>query len=124
MPRFSYTAPMTKEFAARRLDVKAFAEAGARTAGVEPLRTFPRLVAETFGGDAGDTEVTWSAQGELRNPLHVNPEVWLHLEAQAPLTLTCQRCLGPVESLVTVARMFRFAPDEDTAAAQDEEAEE
>jgi uncharacterized protein len=114
---------MSKEFAARRLDVKGFAEEGATLKGEQPLREHARLLAETDGRGAS-SPVTWSASGELRNPRHVHPEIWLHLEAQTVLPLTCQRCLGPVDVTVAVDRTFRFAPDEDMAAAQDEESEE
>jgi uncharacterized protein len=114
---------MSKEFAARRLDVKGFAEEGASLQGEEPLRDHARLLAETDGRGASSA-VTWSVTGELRNPRHVHPEIWLHLQAQSLLPLTCQRCLGPVEVSVAVDRAFRFVPDEDMAAAQDEEAEE
>ncbi|HSV34384.1 MAG TPA: DUF177 domain-containing protein [Ramlibacter sp.] len=114
---------MTKEFSARRLDVKSFAEDAAALAGGDPVAMHPRLMAETQGRGA-DGLVTWSASGELRNPRHVHPEAWVHLRAQARLPLTCQRCLGPVDVDVAVERSFRFAPDEDIAAAQDEESEE
>jgi uncharacterized protein len=114
---------MTKDFAARRLDVKTFAEEGAHLHGQEPLREHERLMAETQGRGS-ETAVHWSATGELRNPRHVNPEIWLHLQADAILSLICQRCLSPVDLPVSVDRSFRFVPDEDMAAAQDEEAEE
>jgi uncharacterized protein len=114
---------MSKDFAARRLDVKGFAQEGAVLRGHEPLRHLARLLAETQGRGA-DAPVKWVAQGELRNPGHVNPEIWLHLQADAVLALTCQRCLTEVEVPVTVDRRYRFAPDEEAAAAQDEEAEE
>ncbi|MBG9387895.1 YceD family protein [Caenimonas aquaedulcis] len=114
---------MTKEFPPRRLDVKAFAEAGATLRGEEPLARYARLVAETQDTES-PAPVVWSATGEMRNPGHVNPEIWLHLEAGAVLALTCQRCLGPVDVNVTTDRRFRFVADENLAAAQDEEAEE
>jgi uncharacterized protein len=60
----------------------------------------------------------------MRHPRHVAPQIWLHLKAGALLSLTCQRCLQPVEVPVAVERSFRFAPDEQTAAAQDDESEE
>jgi len=114
---------MSREFAARRLDVKGFAEDGRAISGEQPVQKHERLMAETQGR-GGESPVTWSATGELRNPGHVHPEVWLHLKANAVLSLTCQRCLGPVEVAVAVERSFRFVPDEDMAAAQDEESEE
>jgi uncharacterized protein len=114
---------MSKDFAARRLDVKGFAQEGGVLHGREPLRSLPRLLAETQGRGA-DAPVNWNAEGELRNASHVNPEIWLHLRAETVLALTCQRCLTEVDVPVTVDRRFRFAPDEDAAAAQDEEADE
>lgn len=114
---------MSKEFAARRLDVKSFAEDGGVISGQEPLQQHERLMAETEGRGS-QVPVTWSANGEMRNPQHVHPEIWLHLKANALLPLTCQRCLAPVEVGVGVDRSFRFVADEDMAAAQDEASEE
>jgi uncharacterized protein len=68
--------------------------------------------------------VQWSAQGDLRNPQHVNPEIWLHLQASTALPMTCQRCLEPVDVPLSVDRPFRFVADEETAAAQDDASEE
>jgi uncharacterized protein len=114
---------MSKEFVARRLDVGRFAEEGAALTGHESVREHPRLMAETQGRGAA-SPVAWSAVGELRNPRHVHPEIWVHLKAQAVLALTCQRCLGPVEVPIAVQRSFRFVADEGTAATQDELSEE
>ena len=58
------------------------------------------------------------------NPRHVQPEIWVHLQADTRLPLVCQRCLLPVDVPVAVDRSFRFVADEATAAAQDDEAEE
>ncbi|HWI81091.1 DUF177 domain-containing protein [Ramlibacter sp.] len=114
---------MAKEFIARRLDVRRFAEEAGALEGREPVQKHERLMAETQGR-GGAYAVSWSAAGEMRNPGHVHPEVWVHLRAQAVLPLTCQRCLGPVEVPLAVDRSFRFVADEDMAAAQDETAEE
>lgn len=121
--RFSYTARMPKEFIAQRLDVKTFAEDGAQLSGADILGAYPRLMAETEGRGA-ERPLAWSAQGETRNPRHVQPEVWLHLQADTVLSLSCQRCLAPVDVPVSVDRSFRFVADEATAEAQDDEAEE
>jgi uncharacterized protein len=114
---------MSKEFVARRLDVKEFAEQGATLDGEDQVREHQRLLAETQGL-GGAAPVTWSATGELRNPRHVQPEIWLHLRAHTVLALTCQRCLAPVDVPLAVQRSFRFVADEDTAAAQDDDSEE
>lgn len=114
---------MSKQYTARRLDVRRFAEEGAALSGRELVGKHERLMAETQGR-GGMSAVTWSASGEIRNPRHVHPEIWVHLRADAVLPLTCQRCLGPVEVPLAVDRSFRFVADEDMAAAQDELAEE
>jgi uncharacterized protein len=114
---------MTKEFAARRLDVKGFADEGASLSGVSAVQQHARLMAETQGRGS-QAPVSWSASGEMRNRQHVQPEIWLHLKAQVTLPLTCQRCLEPVDVPVSVDRWFRFVSSEEMAAAQDDESEE
>jgi uncharacterized protein len=114
---------MAKDFDPHRLDIRRFAEAGAELEAQERLPTLPRLLAETEGPQA-DRTVHWTARGELLNPNHVHPEIWVHLQADAALPLVCQRCLQPVEVPLAVDRSFRFVADEATAAAEDDEAEE
>ena len=114
---------MKKETDPRRLDVKRFAEDAGQLQAEAPLREWSRLLAEAEGRGA-ESPVRWTAQGESRDRGHVRPEAWLHLHADAHLQLICQRCLQPVEMEVNVDRSFRFVPDEATAAAQDDEAEE
>jgi uncharacterized protein len=114
---------MQKEFRPRHLDVRRFAEEGATLSASEPVQKHERLMAETQG-QAGASAVSWSASGELRNPAHLQPQIWLHLRADAVLPLTCQRCLGPVEVSLSLERSFRFVATEELAAAEDEIAEE
>lgn len=114
---------MAKDFDPHRLDVRRFAEEGAELSAEDPVASYPRLLAESDSGAPGRA-VQWTARGELLNPQHVNPEIWLHLEAGAELPLVCQRCLQPVDVRLAVDRSFRFVADEATAAAQDDEAEE
>jgi uncharacterized protein len=114
---------MKKVFDASRLDVKAFAEEAGQLAGEDRLGRHPRLMAETAGRGA-ETPLSWSASGELRNPRHLHPEIWLRLHARTVLPLTCQRCLSPVDVAVEVERPFRFVQDEDVAMAQDDSSEE
>ena len=114
---------MKRRFSAQRLDVRAFADEGGELSGSSRLREFPRLAAEAKG-DAGDRPVEWAVRGELQNPGHVHPQVWIHLRGNTLLPLTCQRCLEPVEVPVRIERSFRFVADEQTAAAEDDESEE
>jgi len=114
---------MAKDFDPHRLDVRRFAEDGGEIDTSERLRSFQRLVAETQDANL-DRNVRWHARGELRNPGHVQPQVWVHIEADASLPLVCQRCLTPVDVPLQVRRSFRFVADEATAAAEDDESEE
>lgn len=114
---------MAKDHDPHRLDVRRFAEEGAELERQDGLAAYRRLSAET-AEPAPERIVHWSARGELLNPQHVHPEVWVHLTADATLPLVCQRCLQPVEVPLAVDRSFRFVADEATAAAEDDEAEE
>jgi len=114
---------MAKDFDPQRLDVRRFAEEGAELAADDPLPRYARLLAETAGAGA-DRHVHWKAHGEMLNPHHVQPEIRVHLAADANLPLICQRCLAPVDVPLEVDRSFRFVADEATAAAEDDESEE
>ena len=114
---------MNKEFVASRLDIKSFAQAGAELSGQIPVKDFSRLAAEAQT-DAGAQLIDWHAGGELRPASGGADQIWLLLDASVTLPMTCQRCLTPVDIQLSVDRPFRFVPDEEAAAAQDEEAEE
>ncbi|WP_372661836.1 DUF177 domain-containing protein [Hydrogenophaga sp.] len=109
-----------------RLDVKAFAQAGARLQMQDPLERFERLQQELHQPeDPVGMPVSWTIQAELRPGAQGGaPAAWLHLEADARVALTCQRCLGPVEAPLQVDNWFRFVADEATAEAQDDDCEE
>lgn len=117
---------MKKDFDAAQLNVPAFAQAAAALSGAEPLAAFERLRAEASPQYAQDAlgEVRWSARGELRTATGGGAVPWLHLQASATVPLVCQRCLQPMQEALAVDRWFRFVADEETAALEDEEAEE
>ncbi|MGE5117735.1 MAG: YceD family protein [Betaproteobacteria bacterium] len=110
----------------QRLDVEAFARDGGTLEGAVPLALLPRLLEAGHAGQrpGADDAVRWRAYGEWRRTPGSGPQPWLHLQADAELALECQRCLGPLPTALQVDRWFRFAPDEDTAAALDAEVEE
>lgn len=114
---------MSKEFDPGRLNVNRFAETGESQSGLEPVQRFKRLAAE-MAVPAEGAQVRWAAAGQSRSGGHGTPVPWLHLEADTVIPLTCQRCLAPVDTELHVDRWFRFAPDEETAAAEDEDSEE
>ena len=117
---------MTREFVPGRLDVVGFAEAAATLSGIDPLPTYARLRAELAdpAADATGLTVNWQAEGANRDGATGKPVPWLHLSVQTRVPLTCQRCLAPVDIDLDVDRWFRFAADEASAAAEDEESEE
>lgn len=103
-----------------------FAEAAATLSGNDPLHTYARLKAELAEPAADSTVsiVDWQADGANRDGATGVPVPWMHLSAQTRVPLTCQRCLAPVDIDLHVDRWFRFAADEASAAAEDEESEE
>jgi uncharacterized protein len=114
---------MSTEFNAHRLDVKAFAQAGATLRGRDLLSKYERLLEEA-GGQGGERAVQWEVRGAVQRDAAGFAQIWLYLQAQVSLPLTCQRCLGPADIDVTVDRAFRFVATEEQAAAEDEEADE
>lgn len=114
---------MTAPKQARGLDIKAFAQSGGERQQEDRLADHPRLLEEASGRGA-DRPVRWRALGQMRGAAGVVPHIWLHLMAEAELTLTCQRCLEPVDEPLAVDRWFRFVADEAQAAREDEDADE
>ena len=112
---------------ASRLDARRFAEASGHLQGDCAASEFTRLAVDLHPDGLVDatTSVAWQADGELRgaDPTAASA-VWLHLQAQATVPLTCQRCLGPVQTPLVVDRWFRFVATEAQAEAEDDDAEE
>lgn len=123
-----YTAPMKtnshKTWNIRRLDVRAFAEAEASWEEQLSLGDLERLAQERCLGDDRPGLVSWHAHGEMRPGTGGAPVVWLHLRANTTVPLSCQRCLGPVDTGLVVDRRFRFVADEATAEAEDDDSDE
>jgi uncharacterized protein len=106
------------------LDVLAFCRAGDNLSGAWPLVQMQRLAASLDGAPAADAVAAWSAKGLLRPVAGGQPEVWLHLQGAAAVTLQCQRCLRAMTEDLAVDRHFRFVRHEDEAARLDEEIED
>jgi uncharacterized protein len=110
-----------------RLDARRFAEANGHLQGELAVGELTRLEADLHpeGLVGVAAPVAWQADGELRGAEQAAASsVWLHLQAQATVPLTCQRCLGPVQTPLMVDRWFRFVATEALAEAQDDDAEE
>jgi uncharacterized protein len=119
---------MTKDrrFDPQRLDVMAFAAAGAALSQSAPPAQFTRLSTGLLAlpGDRLEPPVQWAASGETRRVTGGSLAHWIHLEAQAEVTLQCQRCLQAMRQPIAVDRWFQFVDSEDEAARLDEESEE
>ena len=114
---------MSKTFQARRLDVASFADAKATLSGVDPLQKYERLMQEVQA-PVPNLTINWRAVGGHRKAINGSVYPSIHLSAEGVLPLTCQRCMGEVTTPVAVDRHLLFVPDEDTAAALDDESED
>ena len=110
-----------------RLAVASFAAEEGELAGEWPMADLPRLaasLAQPAEVDADVPPVRWrAAGGHLRLP-GAGRQPMLHLEADASVTLECQRCLEPLHERLRVDRRFVFVEGEETAAALDLDSEE
>ena len=113
----------SKAFNVQHLDIAAFAQGEHTLQGQTPLAVYPRFAEEVLGDPAAES-VTWHAQGQWQAQTGGAGHAWLVLEVHTQATLTCQRCLQPVEVPLEVQRDFRFVKDEATAQAQDDDSEE
>ena len=114
---------MKHAFDATHLPIATFAQGQGTHAGEERLSHFARLM-EQSQGLGGETFVTYSVLGEMRPDAAGSEEPWLHLAAQATLSLICQRCMAPVDEVIRFERDFRFVASEALAEVEDEESEE
>ena len=69
--------------------------------------------------------MAWQAVGERRRRYAAaESRAWLQLTLDTDVKLTCQRCLGPVETPLKVERWFQFVAGEEQAAQLDADSEE
>jgi uncharacterized protein len=110
-----------------RLDARRFAESGGDVGGELPVSALERLMVDLCAQEpsAANPVVRWQARGELRPDARGGtPAPWLHLQAGVEVPLTCQRCLGPVQTPLHLDRWFRFVATEAVAEAEDDDCEE
>ena len=103
--------------------MQAFAAEGIPLAETTLLQNMERLVQETPALQP-DLMVNWQANAELRAGAGAEANIWLHLQAAVTLPLTCQRCMGTVNTPVTVDQWYRFVATEEIAMAEDDQSEE
>ena len=116
-----------KSFDPRRLDVPAFATAGALLEGQAGQQVLARLqdsVQAPGPGEDPAPPVRWSVKGLARPVTGGQPELWLHLQAETAVHLQCQRCLQTLSETLVVDRQFRFVTDAEEAERLDEELED
>ena len=108
-----------------RLDVAAFAADAGVLSGAWPGASLQRLAdLQVPPQDVGQADVQWRVQGERRARPGSAPELWLALSAQAPVWLTCQRCLQPMPVDLALDRRLRFVAGESQAEALDADSDD
>ena len=109
------------------VDVAAFARQMGDENGSIRVVDLDRLCGETHPDARPDPGqlLKWRAVGHAQAPEGTHePQIWLSLQVDTDLMLTCQRCLQPVRADVSVQRDFRFVSGEDQAAELDADCEE
>ncbi len=114
---------MTRQLQATSMNMQAFAEAGVPLFETTPLQNLERLAFE-FIGLKNDSTVNWQAVAEFRAGPTGQTDIWLHLVADTSVPLTCQRCMGAVQTYLQVDQWYRFVATEAIAMAQDDASEE
>lgn len=84
------------------------------------LEDWARLREESAQGSLNTLQVQWQLAGRLQPRTGAADEVWVHVQAQAEVEMTCQRCLTPVVLPVLADRDILFVADEATAAELDD----
>ena len=120
---------MTIQLHASRLNMQAFAQQGEALVETTPLHGLHRLMQEAHKTHKPhevqpESVVKWRALGELRERTGAEADVWLRLEANTNIALTCQRCMQAVLMPLEVDQWYRFVATEDIAMAQDDASEE
>lgn len=101
-----------------RLDVAQFAHDASVLEGSWAQDALPRLMAERAPHDGQDPPVRWAVQGREVRRTGEAPQVWLDVQADTVVQLTCQRCLAPVATPLGVDRSFLFVPGGEAQAAE------
>ena len=117
---------MSQTSHARRLNLLAFAQAGAPLSAHTPVQELDRLLQELHA-PGSDLSVTWKATPSVQpgaGGADAQDVVWLRLQATATVPLVCQRCMGAVHTALVVDQQYRFVASEEIAMAEDDDAEE
>ena len=114
---------MTRQQSLHSINLQTLATSGVPLVETTPLQNLERLALESTGL-ASDLAVNWQAAAELRVGATGEMDTWLHLQANAAVPLTCQRCMSAVQTPLEVNQWYRFVASEDIAMAEDDASEE
>lgn len=108
-------------FLPHKLDIKAFIESGEDLSGQADLSVWVRVAASLAEGVTPSqvAPLNWLVRGRQVPRRVGGPELWLDIEVQGALPLTCQRCLHPVVCPIDLQRSIHFVGDENAAAELD-----
>ena len=116
---------MKRPHDALRLDVAAFITGAEPLSGNWPGASLERLAdLQTPPQDTPLPGVPWQAQGERLAVTGTEAQLWLGLQAQADVWLTCQRCLQSFTVPLHINQRIRFVRGEAEAEALDAEIED
>ena len=111
---------MTDRRDPRLLDIAALCRDAELLDGRLALADMGRLGSSLFGPVDALAAATWSAQAGHKPVAGGDPERWLHVAAQAEVSLQCQRCLQLMRQPLVVDRRYRFVRSEQEAERLDE----
>ena len=114
---------MNSDFDIQRFSIPAFTRNGLSITFNKELHFFTRLI-EGAAGSIDQSFVNMEVTGLERTSLEGAPQAWLHILAVCRVPLVCQRCLQPVEQVLSFDREFRFVDTEALAEKEDEFSEE
>jgi uncharacterized protein len=114
---------MTRQQSLHSLNLQALAEGGKLLVENTLLQKLERLAQESIGLQP-DSMVNWRAEAEFRAGSSGQQDTWLHLQAKTALPMTCQRCMGAVQTPLLIDQWYRFVATEEIAMAEDDASEE
>jgi len=114
---------MTRQQDLQNLNLQTLATSGVPLVETTLLHNLERLALESVGL-AADAAVNWQALAELRAGATGQTDMWLHLQAEASVPLTCQRCMAYAQTPLQVDQWYRFVATEEIAMAQDDASQE
>jgi uncharacterized protein len=114
---------MTRQQDLQNLNLQTLATSGVPLVETTLLHNLERLAPESVGL-AADAAVNWQALAELRAGATGQMDMWLHLQANASVPLTCQRCMAYAQTPLQVDQWYRFVATEEIAMAQDDASQE